>query len=212
MPQAPKTDRKEKLIEAAFKLMQSHGVSGLRLADIAKQAKVPAPLIHYYFQDLDDLHYEVILKLHYEILDDNIREAEKNREDPLRWFQEYLYGPLLWANQNPQKMAIWLYFYHLAARSERFERLNTEMSVRGRERIALILYEGVEKKVFKIPEGMNVQDTAKMIQSMIVGITITSASEIKTKSIEDWGRILQSSVLSLLGIHGLRPLQNTGKK
>ena len=55
-----KVDKKQKIIQAAVKVFTEKGAPFTKLNEVAKVAKVPAPLIHYYYQSIEDLHFDVI--------------------------------------------------------------------------------------------------------------------------------------------------------
>ncbi len=193
------TDRKEKIIEAALKLFIEKGAAFTRFIDVAKAAKVPAPLIHYYYQDMEDLHRDVTLKIMQELKEYNLREATKHLAHPAKWMREYVKGPLIWAKERPESLNIWLYFYYMSSRSKTFENLNTELRKGGRDRICLMIYRGVEQGVFKIPEGRTVLDLAYFIQSEITGHMLMFGCEKKDLPIDYYLKSIEGIVLTALG-------------
>lgn len=194
-----KADRQSKIIQAAIQLFIEQGVAFTRLSDVAKKAKVPAPLIHYYYQDVEDLHWDVVLQVLESLKDYNVKTAEKYKADPLRMLKEYLKGPLVWAKENPGYFSIWMYFYYLSSQSERFETLSTEIRERGRERISLMIFTGLEKGTFQNPHAWPVSRIAHYIQSQMTGQLVMFGCEKKVSPIETYLHDLEYSVFSVLG-------------
>lgn len=193
-------DRKEKIINAAFKLMASKGAAFLKLKEVAKEAKVPAPLIHYYFKDVEDLHYEIILKTLESLKNYSLSEIPNSKEDSIKIIKAYVRGPFLWAKKYPTYFGIWMYFYYLASYSERFKTLNSQVRMNGRERIELMIYKGIEKNQFKVSNQSKISDIALEIQTLISGYVILSATEHPPlKLSESHEEICINKVLKLLG-------------
>ena len=193
-------DKKEKIINAALEIMSESGASFLKLNEIAKKAKVPPPLIHYYFKEIEDLHYEVILKVITTLKDYSLKESQSHSGDPAKVMRSYIRGPFLWAKQNPGYMSLWMYFYYLSSYSEKFKTLSTQIRISGRERIAMMIYQGVEKKVFKLSSTASIADTAEEIQAIISGQTILFATEKTEHKMEYFLDLCTRRVFTILGI------------
>ena len=193
-------DRKEKIVNAAIELFIEHGAAFTKLNDVAKKAKVPAPLIHYYFKDIEDLHMEIIVKAMNHIKEYSLREAVKVSHDPMLMMKEYIKGPLLWAHDHPDLMSIWMYFYYMASFSEKFKALDTQIRVTGRERISMMIYQGIEKGVFKIAPKDSVKDLAQEVQAIMSGQTILYATEAKNQPIQYYIQQTTHRIFQFLGV------------
>lgn len=194
-----KKDKKQRILEAAIALFEKKGAPFVKLNEVAKAAKVPAPLIHYYYETSEDLHYDVVNVVLTELKFYNIKESEKHSDDPIRMLREYLKGPLLWAKERPGSLSIWLYFYYMASFSDRFRKLHTEIRKTGRDRIALMIYRGIEKNVFKSVAFTDVESIAFFIQGQITGELVMYACEERSKPVEHFMERLENSVLRVLG-------------
>src|ERR1700684_683250 len=53
------TARRAQLMESAIGAIRDHGVAGLRIRDVADAAGVSPGTVHYYFDDLDRLLFEI---------------------------------------------------------------------------------------------------------------------------------------------------------
>ena len=193
-------DRKTRIIDAAIKLFILQGAAFTKLSEVAKAAKVPAPLIHYYYKSIEDLHFDVIQTAYEDLKVYNHSWATEQNEDPVEMMREYLKGPLLWAKERPGHYSIWLYFYYMASWSSQFEALHTEIRKGGRMRISFIIYKGLEKRVFELPKGRSVEEIAHFIQAQITGQFVMFGSEKKVHEIEYFMKDLEYSVFQVLGI------------
>ena len=201
-------DRKAKIIEAAIELFIAKGAAFVKLSDVAKKAKVPAPLIHYYYKDIEDLHIDLVLKVLEEGKDYNLREALKHQDDPVTMLREYIRGPLRWGAERPGSLSLWLYFYYMASWSKRLETLHSEIRKVGRDRISLMLFRGIEKGVFHIPEGKTVWDLAYFIQTQITGYLVMYNCETKVRPIEYHYQEIENIVFSELGMKSKNSTQS----
>ncbi len=201
MASKDKIDKREKIIKAALEMMCESGASFIKLNEIAKKAKVPAPLIHYYFKDIEDLHYEVIMIASANIIEYSIRELEPNPSDHIKMMKAYIRGPMIWAKENPKLMSIWMYFYYLSSYRERFKELNSQMRITGRDRISLMILRGIEKKQFKISPEIKISEIAEEIQSLITGHTIMFATENTGYKMEHYFELCTKRVLIILGVN-----------
>ena len=172
-----KPDKKTVIIETALDCFVKNGFSTTKLSDIAKKAKLPAPLIHYYFEDLDDLQYHVILHAAEGLKNFGIENMRKASHNPRKALEEYLRTPFKWAEGNPQDFATWIYFYSIAVTNEKYKKLLTDLLMTGRERIRLMIYQVIEAGDLKLAKGITVDQLAFDIQTWIHGLLIRYGSE-----------------------------------
>jgi AcrR family transcriptional regulator len=191
-------DRRERIVEAALDLYRRHGVAQTRMNEIARKARVDPPLLHYYFRDPDELALAVIAKVLESLKERSLREASKHADDSRREMLEYVRAPILWAEENPELMTLWMYFYYLASRSGRFRELNDSIRRGGRERISGMIYRGIERGEFAVEKGKTVAAVATEIQAMITGSAILFATEGETKASVAIAQ-LEGRTLALLG-------------
>lgn len=191
-------DRKQKIIHAAIKLFAKHGAAFTKLSEVAKTAKVPAPLIHYYYKDIEDLHYDVILAVLEDLKEYSLRDLSKTAGNPTETMRAYLRGPIIWAEENPEHFSIWMYFYYMASRSEKFEALQTQIRIAGRERIGVMLYQGFEKGTFKNVTRRPVTELAREVQTLITGQAVMFGCEKRDRPASSFVSDLERSVFLLI--------------
>ena len=191
-------DKKDKIIKAALEIMCVQGAAFLKLNEVAKKAKVPPPLIHYYFKDIEDLHYEVILKVLESLKEQSLKDSQ-NQNDSIKSMKSYIRGTFVWAKQNPGLMSLWMYFYYLSSFSPRFQDLNTQIRNQGRERIALMVYQGIQKKHYQFEDTTNVFELAEEIQAILTGQVILFATEKSDFKMENCLEICTQRIFAILG-------------
>jgi AcrR family transcriptional regulator len=148
-------------------------VADTKLSEVAALAKVDPPLIHYYFPKFEHLVAEVIQRILEHLKSAVIAALDGSDDDLWKYIRVYFH----WLRDFPGYFAISMYFYHLACALPGIKAMNTAIRVTGRERIALILYKGVESGRFRLPENLTVPQCATLIQGILTGNTIMAASE-----------------------------------
>lgn len=185
--------KKNKIVQAAIKCFVKSGVAQTKIKDIAEKAGIDQPLVNYYFPSLDSLYIEVIQEILRHLNDHVMASVEKSARDPKAALQAYVLSYFEWPKKNPGLGALWLYFYHLASFSPAFTQLNDLIRRAGRERIAALLYQGMEKKLFKIPEGLTVSELSLTIQALLTGNTVIAGTE----SSKDWAQASRNTLQTL---------------
>ncbi|MBS1960629.1 MAG: TetR/AcrR family transcriptional regulator [Bdellovibrionales bacterium] len=197
----PPPGRRERIVAAALDAFVANGIAPTTMRDVAKRADVDPPLIHYYFKDIESLHLAVIALALEELKEYSLREAEKHPERPERWMAEYIKAPLTWIRDRPERMFLWVYFYTLAAKPGPgpFRSLNDQIRKVGRDRIRMKVFEGVERGVFHLPDGLTAAEAALEIQSWMTGSAIIFATENEI-GYERSVRTLHRRIFSFLGV------------
>ncbi len=194
MVKSAKTDRKKRIVDAALTIFVQKGVAQTKMNEIADLAKVDQPLIHYYFPTLESLYVDVITQVLETLKEPTIKAMTKNPNNILKTLEDYIRVPFIWSQKNKGMASLWLYFYHLASFHSTFTQLNNVIMETGRSRIAVLIYSGLEKNVFKIPAGMTVSETALNIQGLITGNTILAGSG----TVLDWKVAADNTVAAVL--------------
>jgi AcrR family transcriptional regulator len=192
-------DRRQKIIQAAVKSFIEKGAAFSKLSEVAKSARVPAPLIHYYFPTLEDLHFEVIQYAIQDITEYSVKFM-KEGSTPVEGLRQYIRAPLQWIQEKPGLASIIVYFYYLASCSPRFLELNTFARNRGRERIEMMIYKGLEQKAFRLAAGKTAADAAYEIQAIISGYSLQFSTERREQKLEYYLDRACQSVFVILGI------------
>jgi AcrR family transcriptional regulator len=196
--------RRALIIAASVDIFMENGAAFTKLSEVAKRAKVPAPLIHYYFKDIEDLHYETILMAYENLKASALKTLALYKDDSLLFMKEYIKGLILWPILNPGYFSIWLYFYYMASYSEKFRALDTQIRTTGRDRIALMIYEGMERGTFHLLPGASAHDIAHEVQAILTGQFVLYSTETKTRTID---YSLKQTTNRILGMLGVPPAQ-----
>lgn len=194
-------DRRQKIVRAAVEIFAEKGAPFSTLSEVAKRAGVPAPLIHYYYKTIEDLHFEVIQQAIASITEVSAAPASptpapKTMKETLR---EYVRVPFSWVDQNPGLATIIIYFYYLSSCNARFSQLNTFARTRGRERIEMMIYRGRETGEFTLQAGKSAAEAAYEIQAIITGYSLQYTTEARVKPLEDYLDRACESIFSILG-------------
>lgn len=197
MKRPPKVNKRQAIILAAVTCFSKKGVADTTMAEVAATAKVDPPLIHYYFPSKESLFYDVVGYALQSAKDANLAPFERNL-DPVELLSEYIRAIFVWAEREPGLFSLFLYFYYLSSYPGRFRDLNSDMRRVGRERIATLIYEGVETGDFTIPKKQNVQEVASFIQGLMTGNCVLAGTENKPpRSLAD---LTVRTALQILGV------------
>lgn len=175
-------NKRLKIAEAALICFIEHGIHSTTNTAIAKLAKVPQPLITYYYPTFEDLFLEVIGLILEDLKTLTLTTVAKHSADPHKTLLEYAKVPLTWAIQKPEFVPIWTFFYHLATYQKPFTSLNDEIRRGGRERIVLMIYKYQDQMGLRLNKKWTVESVAHAIQEQITGsllIAITESSDRK---------------------------------
>ena len=192
MVKSPSTQasRKSRIVQAAIKCFIKHGVAQTRMSEVALKAGVDQPLIHYYFPTPDTLYASVIQEIVEELKEEVVEALSKGAADPAQALTHYIRAHFAWAERNPGLFALWIYFYYLAGFNPTFTAINKLIREAGRDRIASLIYRGIEQGDFSLPKTTTVSTAALNIQGLITGNVIMAATEAPA----DWEPFTESTV------------------
>lgn len=172
-----KRNTRTRILETAMKCFAEHGVAETTVSLIAKTAKIPHTLVLYHYPSMESIYYDAVLALLDELKEASVSAISKVASNPKKTLEAYVRAPFEWAEKDPDKLALWLFFYSLSVNNKRFRDLNDAIRKQGQERIRTILYEGISKKVFSQKLAESIDDAAFFIQSVITGMTIQAGTE-----------------------------------
>jgi AcrR family transcriptional regulator len=169
--------REIRIVEAAIRVYAKLGAGQAGFSDIAKEARVPRPLVNYYFPTTHALQEAVV-----EVVLDSLKSAalvglEKKWKDPLEAIVAFVDAYFDWAKKNRDLFSIWLYFYYLASFDPHFRKLNDRIRETGRDRIAALLYRAVEERRLRLPKAATAPSLALAIQSALTGGFVMAFTE-----------------------------------
>jgi AcrR family transcriptional regulator len=173
-----KGDRREDILVAATTLFAERGMLGVRMTDIARQAGVQPPHIAYYFPTPEDLQFEVILRTLENLKKFALERSSVAEGSAWAKLEGYTRAFFLWTIERRPLFQLWMQFYTLATIDPKYRKINTEIRRVGRERIRMMVYEGIEKEEFKLHAPVwKAEDAAILIQAIITGQVIQSGTE-----------------------------------
>jgi hypothetical protein len=101
-------------------------------------------------------------------------EAMADARTPVEKLSKYIDACFYWTAHFRTHSLVWLSFLHRCAGDKDLRDLNTLAASTGADRIAALLQEGKELKVFSFDDA---QVSAKVIQTIITGSLVVGASE-----------------------------------
>lgn len=167
---------RQKILKVAARIIADGGVHTLRMTNVARQAKIPVPLLSYHYPTQDSLYLELISQAVEQLKVHSVAALEKYPHDPLKALKGYIRAPLEVAAKDPVFRSIWMYFYHLAASSPKFEEANQLIRVVGRERILGLVSLIFEKHGTK-KHQLSLTELAYSIQGIMTGFVIMAVTE-----------------------------------
>jgi len=131
-----RVDRQERILDAVLRLLSEHGISGVNIRAVAREAGVGLGLVNYYYDDKASLIRAALLRIGEQDVAmvepdpllapaDRLRAALRRVTDPEFLTTEYL--------------SLRLQLWSLARADAEFEEINTAAQRRYRERLALLI-------------------------------------------------------------------------
>lgn len=205
-PASKKEDRKARIVQAAIDCFVASGVAETTMSQVAQRAKVDQPLIHYYFPSREALYQEVFRVVLESLKAASLEPFGKTANDPVKALVAYVRAPFEWALKEPGLFSIWMYFYYLASFQPLFARLNAEIRQTGRERIAVLIYDAMERGKLRPPPGQTVRDAALVVQGLITGNVTLFSTEGPTRD----RAVIDATVAAVLRYLGAAPPASRG--
>lgn len=160
--------RRPQILGAAAEVIAERGVSGTRIADVAKRAGTSPPAILYWFGSKDKLLAEALTfeeERFYEALDDLLVESTAPRER-LRTLLESASGGSDWT--------LWMELWTRALRDRELGEARVRLDERWRGTIAAIVREGQETGEFA---EVDADAVATTLASLLDGLAVQVALE-----------------------------------
>lgn len=172
---ARKSLNRADIVKAALKLFLEKGVSDTKVIDIAHEAGIQHSLVLYHFKTMPDLYLAVLLL----ILEDTKNKTMEIKEAPKDFWnklQDYIALPYAKGKEDKGYLRLWMYFYYEASRDERFRKVITELRKESRDRMKLILSEGISTQALALSVLDSLNDLTMMMQSYTTGQFIIAFS------------------------------------
>ena len=132
--------RREQIEVAALQSVLKHGFPGSSLRVVAREAKVPLSILHYYFKDKDDLMHSVVTRL-FEDGMERLRKVRAHEHDPVRRIEALLEEYVMRTTDNWRSTLAIIEYWAACVRSGTVERFYTQLHFRLRELLAEALRE-----------------------------------------------------------------------
>lgn len=146
-----KAERREEILVAAMRLIESHDPATLRLVDIAADLGVTPNAVRYYFHDLDELLVAVALRSDIRFFD-NRREAVRSIPDPRKQLVRMVADGLPAGRQDAEWRSIWRAFlaagFELDQRPEIRDIYHRQVGL-----YAEVLQAGAQQQVFDLEQS-----------------------------------------------------------
>lgn len=167
-------ERRFQITSALVKVMARRGYDGASVADIAKAARLTPGLVHYHFDNKQEILLEALRDLvarHDTRLEERIGRAGGDPIAELVAVIDFHLG--LGADADPDALACWVLISGEALREPKV-RTHFERAVHGMvARLAQVIRGGVERGVF---ECDRIDDAAAAIFALIQGYFVLAAS------------------------------------
>ena len=196
--------RREELTQAALKCLAAKGYDRVTLDDVTREAGLSKGIAAYYFKRREDLLLSVIQKMWDNVmgLTRRIWELPENvdeEEEVYKRVREYYSDPRIdlvtvigngvkflsqWFAENPRIIRVILEFWCQVPRNPTITRLNNSMHRFLANVSAIIIQEGIKRKLFKKRDPMM---AAYILISAIIGLAfndIINKGDFGSKEIE----------------------------
>jgi AcrR family transcriptional regulator len=132
--------RREQIEAAALQSVLKHGFPESSLRVVAREAKVPLSILHYYFKDKDDLMHSVVARL-FEDGMERLKNVGTREHDPLRRIEALLEEYVMRTTNNWRSTIAIIEYWAACVRSGTVDRFYTQLHFRLRELLAEALRE-----------------------------------------------------------------------
>ncbi len=151
--------RRERIEAAALQSVLKHGFPDSSLRVVAREAKVPLSILHYYFRDKDELMHSAVQRLFESVLE-ALKEVRARERDPLRRIEALLEAYVMRATENWRATLAIIEYWAACVRKNTVDRFYTRLHFRLRE----LLREALKEARADDPDGL-----ALALLGMMVG-------------------------------------------
>jgi AcrR family transcriptional regulator len=132
--------RREQIETAALKTVLKHGFPGSSLRVVAKEARVPLSILHYYFKDKDELMLSVVERV-FEAEMARLKDVRAREHEPLRRVEALLEEYVMRTTNNWQSTIAIIEYWAACVRKRTVDQFYTQLHFRLRELLAEALRE-----------------------------------------------------------------------
>ena len=180
-----------KITKGTVRCLAKIGTQRITYDDIAKESKVSRSLVKNYFPSLEELYFKT-LQMCWVRYQNYVVERMKPKSTPLNQLKQYLEACFEYLNDEEVEIKAFLYLYYFAAVSKKFQKLNSDATLIGQERISELIKKAKEKK--EVRPDLDSMEVAKYIQTFIVGAVFSSVAEQNPWSPSKTHRVFTNSL------------------
>ncbi|OMP68182.1 TetR/AcrR family transcriptional regulator [Domibacillus epiphyticus] len=162
-------ERREQVLKAAFQAVASHGYDSVTLQDIADYAGVSKGVVHYYFQNKENIFSALLQFITAQIYEIE-HKAITDKHTALEKLKAYVETVFISPAKNKKFYRVYVDFLAQASRNHTYQEINHRFYENcwsiGHEIITL----GKKEGVFSI--DLDADTSAKMMRAMIDGCLI----------------------------------------
>lgn len=133
---ADRNDREQRILDAALMLLAHHGISGVSMRAVAKEAGVSLGLVNYYYADKTALVSAVLLRVEEDDIALVRPDPVKSPEDNLRVALHRVNSPKFLTTEY---LSLRLQLWSLAQTHPSFEEINTRAQKRYRTGLSALI-------------------------------------------------------------------------
>ena len=170
--------KKLEIISSTIECIATIGFEKITYQVIADKLGTTRAHIAYHYSDKSEMikacvHY--IFSHYHTILVERLNQAEDNEEVLFT----YVESPFVWAQDNPNELAVMILFYYLCLVDDDYRKMHYDLREAGTTRIMQILTHNCKLEI----RAYEVENLAKQIQNLVSG-AILDATTTDSRSIK----------------------------
>jgi AcrR family transcriptional regulator len=145
-------DTRSRLLEAAVASLAADGIEGLRVADVAKRARVSTALVHYHFETREALIAEA-LKRSFQVAGDARATTKYGSGTALERLRRKIEESLPYGGRREREWELWVELWLRAVREPELRRAAADVYARLRASLLELLEAGAEAGEFRLVDA-----------------------------------------------------------
>jgi AcrR family transcriptional regulator len=172
--------QKQRLVDAAYSIIAERGFEGLRTRDVAARTGLNISTLHYYFPSKQDLVRAVAQRFLLKF--QNHSEAKNNTTSALEKLHKAFENQGKLIEANPSNFVVMLEIFTRSLRDPSIRGIIREVMDSWEHYLLFLISQGMGK--FQLAEGSDPVITAKVMQSLLLGMTMNKLLDTKTYPVE----------------------------
>jgi len=186
--------RRNQLREAAYRLISRYGYGGVSIRDMAKEAGMSTGLVHYYFNNKEELLLSILSLMNLKLKERTVKALAKTTgpREKLERFIQLAFGQ---AYREREYYHVVVDFWSMASRNERMRKANARLLKSYIDVCSGILREGIDSGDFL---ELDIDYTATVILSLIQGVIIRHIVEKKAFNYEEYSSRVLGQIIAYI--------------